>query len=117
MKFIGWIFGIPPAVLMVVLAVSNRHDVLFSAWPAPFEIELPLALLLFIALVLGVVWGGVAGWLAQGRSRAAARKSTFQSEMLKRDLVVAERTIDELRANAQASGDSGSPSTRSRDES
>lgn len=97
MKLIGWVFGIPLAALMVVLAVGNRHDVLLSAFPAPFELELPLALVIFCALVLGVFWGGVAGWFSQSRLRATARDAVFKKDIMKRDLEVAERTIKDLK--------------------
>ncbi|MFK8253518.1 lipopolysaccharide assembly protein LapA domain-containing protein [Ancylobacter terrae] len=71
---------LPLSLLVVALAVANRHSVAlvldpFSAAPEGFAVHVPLFLLLFATLILGVVLGGVAAWLRQGRYRRAARES------------------------------------------
>jgi len=72
------IFG-PLAVLLVVLAVANRAPVRLSIDPfnpgSPgLSVDLPLFFVGFGALAAGVVLGGVAVWLRQGRYRRSARR-------------------------------------------
>lgn len=72
------IFG-PLAILLVVLAVANRALVRLSVDPfnpgsAGLSIDLPLYFVAFGALAIGVLLGGVAVWLRQGRYRRSARR-------------------------------------------
>jgi uncharacterized integral membrane protein len=72
------IFG-PLAILLVVLAVANRVPVRLSVDPfnpgsEGLSIDLPLYYVAFGALAIGVVLGGVAVWLRQGRWRKSARR-------------------------------------------
>jgi hypothetical protein len=62
--------GIPAVLIAVVVAVANRRDVIFSldpfsqATPA-LALRLPLFLLLFVVLGLGVLLGGLASLLSR----------------------------------------------------
>lgn len=72
------IFG-PLAILLVVLAVANRAPVRLSIDPFnpgsdALSIDLPLFFVAFGALAIGVILGGVAVWLNQGRYRRSARR-------------------------------------------
>lgn len=74
---------LPISVGLVMLAVANRHSVQlvadpFGADPA-FTLDAPLFLVVFGALIAGVVLGGVAVWLSQGRWRRAARRSAREA--------------------------------------
>ena len=65
-------------VLIVALAVSNRHGVQLILDPfrpdAPaLSVVLPFYAYLLGALVLGVILGGTATWIGQGRWRKTAR--------------------------------------------
>ena len=63
------------AGLSIWLALANRVPVRFSLMPLPFEIELPLYLLLFAALIVGMGMGSFVAWQAGlRRARRAARK-------------------------------------------
>ncbi len=69
---------VPLAILLVALAVANRHAVVLSLDPfngdAPAAaITLPLYVVAFGAIILGVVLGGIGTWLGQGRWRREAR--------------------------------------------
>ncbi len=71
---------VPLAVLIVMFGVANRElvtvsfDPFDSARPA-FSFGLPLFILIFVLVGLGVVIGGVAAWLKQHKWRARARRA------------------------------------------
>jgi len=70
---------IPLAIVLIALAVANRAPVAFTIDPfnpgnPGLTTSLPLFALLFIALALGLVIGGLATWFRQGRYRKAARR-------------------------------------------
>ena len=79
MRRILWLLvAIPVAVLLVTLAVANRHDVRLVLDPFRPEtpvvsLVLPFYVYLFVALLVGVFVGGVAMWASQGRWRKSAR--------------------------------------------
>jgi uncharacterized integral membrane protein len=77
-KFLSLLIGVPLAIILVLFAVANRAPVLLSLDPfapdAPaLALQLPLFVIVFLALMAGVVVGGVADWLRQGRYRHEAR--------------------------------------------
>ncbi|WP_407049146.1 DUF1049 domain-containing protein [Methyloraptor flagellatus] len=89
-RLLWWIVGVPVGIVLVALAVANRKPVVVSLDPfnaaAPaLALPVPLFLLVFGALILGVVLGGVAAWASQrgaprpapvpGRGLAAARRA------------------------------------------
>jgi uncharacterized integral membrane protein len=83
-RIVAVIILVPLAIIIVVFAVANRQTVTISF--DPFDAAQPVystATWLFVpilgALILGVVIGGLASWLGQGRWRAATRK--FEREM------------------------------------
>lgn len=70
---------IPLAIVLVALAVANRAPVTFTIDPfnpgnPGLTLSLPLFVLLFAALALGLVVGSLATWFRQGRYRKAARR-------------------------------------------
>ncbi len=75
---------LPVTALVVLFAVANRQTALVSLWPLPFEIATPVFFLALAPLALGVVLGGVAAWLAGGRSRKLARERGRQIKALEK---------------------------------
>lgn len=79
LRRIVWLMlALPAALLLVTLAVVNRHEVRLVL--DPFRPEAPVLSLaapfyayLLAALIIGVVLGGVATWLSQSRWRRSAR--------------------------------------------
>lgn len=72
------LIAFPAALLLVTLALANRHGVRMVLDPfrpeAPvLSLELPFYVYLFGALILGVLLGGLATWLGQSSWRHAAR--------------------------------------------
>ncbi|MCC6737261.1 MAG: LapA family protein [Bauldia sp.] len=80
---------LPIVVIAVALSIANRHDVLFSLDPfaeaePALSVTVPLYWLLFGAVALGVVFGGVAAWIRQGRWRKAYRRDHAEMERLRK---------------------------------
>lgn len=70
--------ALPAAIVLITLAVSNRHAVRLILDPfRPDDpvlfLVLPLYAYLLTALIMGVLLGGAAAWLAQRRWRRLAR--------------------------------------------
>jgi ribose/xylose/arabinose/galactoside ABC-type transport system permease subunit len=66
--------GIPAAAVAAVLAVANRQDVLFSLDPFSREapaiaIQIPLFVLLFLAIGIGILFGWLAGAVTRRGNR------------------------------------------------
>jgi uncharacterized integral membrane protein len=78
-RFLKALILLPVAIFIVLLAVANRSPVTLSldpfSGPNPeFAVQLPLFAIIFAAVMAGVVIGGVATWLAQGKHRRARRQ-------------------------------------------
>ena len=79
LKRIVWLLiAVPAGLLLVTLAVVNRHEVQLVLDPFRPEnpvvaLALPLYVYLFAMLLIGVLLGGTAMWLSQARWRRSAR--------------------------------------------
>jgi len=101
-KIVAALILVPLAIVIIALAVANRQRVTLSLDPfgtdqnAAFTTPpLPLFLVLFVTLILGVVIGGAASWLRHGGWRRTARR-------LERELAALRGDIDTLRRGAGA---------------
>jgi len=97
-KIVAALILVPLAVIIVAFAVANRQIVTvsldpFSAAEPAASVTLPLFALILLLLIVGVVIGGVASWLRQGKWRGAARRL--------------ERDLRELRQKFEAHGLAG----------
>jgi uncharacterized integral membrane protein len=77
-RFLKALILLPVAILVVLLAVANREPVQLSLDPfskdAPeIATNLPLFAVIFASVMLGIVIGGTATWLSQGKHRRARR--------------------------------------------
>lgn len=77
MRFLRVLIGALFLLILIVFAVANKKAVTVSIDPLPFEIELPLYLLVFAVffggLVIGVIVGRLNAWTA-ARQKAAVDK-------------------------------------------
>ena len=83
-KLISALILAPLAILFVVFAVANRQTVVVSFDPFDgaqpmLSVGMPLFALILLLAVGGVVVGGVAAWLGQGKWRWRARH--FEAEV------------------------------------
>jgi len=82
---------VPLAIIAISLAVANRQSVVVSfdpfdqAHPALTR-TLPLYLLMLVLLIGGVVVGGIAAWIRQGKWRRAARRADAQARELRAEV-------------------------------
>jgi uncharacterized integral membrane protein len=84
-KLLTIVILVPLGVLIVAFAVANRAAVTVSFDPfSPGEpaatVTLPLFVLIIVLLVVGVLIGGTASWIRQGKWRSSVRR-------LDRDLI------------------------------
>ena len=99
-KIITAIIVIPLLIVVVAFAVANRQavtvsfDPFWSAQPA-YAVTLPLFVVIFILLIVGVLIGGIAAWLRQASWRRSARRLDAQV----RDL---HSEMDAMRSNPRA---------------
>lgn len=102
----------PIGVMIVLLAIANRAPVQISFDPVSadgaYTFTVPLFVGLIGALMVGIVFGGIAVWLGQGKHRRAAR-------LAQRDANDARAEVNRLKAMippaAQIEGSSSLPST------
>ena len=78
-KIITAIVVVPLAAVIIAFAVANRQTVTvsfdpFSATSPAYAATLPLFVVIFVVLILGVLVGGIAAWLRQSKWRRAARR-------------------------------------------
>lgn len=106
-KIVTLVIVLPLAAIIIAFAVANRHmvtvsfDPFSSAAPA-YAPAVPLFVLIFALLILGVIVGGTAAWLRQAKWRRVARKLDGENRRLLQELsVTRERLIAETqRASA-----------------
>ncbi|MEZ5817993.1 MAG: hypothetical protein R3D44_13010 [Hyphomicrobiaceae bacterium] len=80
-RVVRLLIAFPAALLLITLAVSNRHSVKMVLDPFRPErpalaVEMPFYFFLLGALVIGVVIGGWATWAGQSHWRKSARQRT-----------------------------------------
>src|SRR3569832_740384 len=108
-RIVGWVVLEPLCVVLVVFALANRQLVVVNFNPfVPSEalttpgVGVPLFLVLFTVLLIGVVLGGVATWFAQGQHRRDERNWRRETERLSREVDAIRRspalpaTVDDL---------------------
>jgi uncharacterized integral membrane protein len=79
-----YLLGVPVAIVLLTLAVINRHGVRLVLDPfRPDEpvvsLVLPFYVYLIGTLLIGIVIGGAATWVTQGRWRRTARRRTAEA--------------------------------------
>ena len=89
-SFLKLLILLPLVAIITTFAVANRTTVPVTIDPFGWfdlpQASIPLFLLLFGAAAVGVVIGGSAVWLAQGRHRKAARLNARMAARHKAEL-------------------------------
>lgn len=79
---------VPLAIVLVALAVANRGATPFTLDPfnpgnPGLTWQMPLFVLLFAAIAVGMIVGSLATWVRQGRYRKLARQRGQEAETLR----------------------------------
>jgi Lipopolysaccharide assembly protein A domain len=98
-KLILVLVVLPLAVVLIALAVVNRKPALLVLDPLGgtepgLSLEAPLFLFLLGAFAVGLVVGGVATWLGQGKWRRLAREETRQARDWRRQADRLEKELE-----------------------
>ncbi len=88
--FLKALILVPVALAIVLFSIANRAPVRVSFDPvsrdAPLlAFDLPLFAVVLAAIAAGVLLGGLAAWLTQGKHRRAARRSRREAEALRNE--------------------------------
>ncbi len=96
-RLIGLLVTFAITALLLMMAVINRHDVKLVVNPADQSdvYNVPVFLLIVSALIMGIVLGGVAGWINQGKWRRTARQRTQEAMRWKAEAERLTRERDE----------------------
>ncbi len=77
-RILSLILLVPVAIVLIAFVVANRHVVQVSLDPLnpvdpAFSLNMPMYMVIFAAIVIGLVLGGIGTWLTQGKHRRLAR--------------------------------------------
>jgi uncharacterized integral membrane protein len=109
-KIVAAVVLVPLAIVLIAFAVANRHAVTvsfdpFSANDPAASVTLPLFALIILLLILGVLIGGLASWLRQGKWRSAGRRFERELQQLRGKIAALEGAA----AKSPQTGDQGPP--------
>ena len=110
MKRLSWIITIPVTLVVVVLALANREVATLRLWPLDLSVEMPMFLVILLALLAGFLIGAAIMWLSGGRYRRRARKAYFTITDLERDVRDLQRRLS--RADAKSKDASSGPALK-----
>jgi len=83
-KVLNLLIGLPVALVLLTMAIANRHPVRLVLDPfhpenPSLSLTLPFYVYLLGGLIAGVALGGIATWFNQGRWRHAANLRTREA--------------------------------------
>ncbi len=82
------------AAVVVLFIVANRESVNVSFWPLPYYKPMPLYLVFFIGLFVGMALAGAIGVIKRARSFARARRAEKQAQKLQTEVDSLEQELD-----------------------
>lgn len=91
-RFLRLLLLVPLAVAAIAMAEANRHSVaiyldpLAGSGTGGTEIAVPLFVVVFASLVIGVILGSMATYFEQSKYRAAARKARAEADSLRAEV-------------------------------
>jgi hypothetical protein len=100
-KLVVALVVVPLGALLVALAVVNRKTAIlvldpFGGGESRLSLEAPLFLFLLGGFALGLVVGGLATWLGQGKWRRTARARARETRDLRRQTSLLENELEGL---------------------
>lgn len=107
MKLLGWLILPPLAVLMIAFAIANRQLVTIDFNPLPFTLDLPVFILVYLGVLIGLVAGGVIEWAREYPIRSLARRQ--RKELLRQEAEVSRLKSEQKAAAEPAPGEARRP--------
>ena len=106
-KLVAALIVVPLGVLLVALAVVNRKPATLGLNPfdanSGLSVEAPFFLFLLGAFALGLLIGGLATWLGQGKWRRMARQRGQESTHWRRQADRLEKELEAMDAPSRPS--------------
>ncbi len=95
-RIIALVILVPLAVILIALSVANRAPVSltldpFNSGNETLTYNAPFFVWLFGALAIGIIFGAVVTWLAQGRHRKSARRSQKEADQIREKVLALEK--------------------------
>ena len=101
-RLVGWFVLVPLCLVLIVFALANRQPVVVNfnplsgvVTPAP-GFGVPLFVVIYGVLLIGVLLGGVATWFAQSHHRQEKRRWRRETEKLANDLAARRAPAQDL---------------------
>ena len=91
-RFFKYLFLVPVALVVLALAVANRHlvtiflDPFAGPTPEGTQIDAPLYIVMLLAAMAGIILGSFTTWLEQGKYRRAARRAKTEENSLRAEI-------------------------------
>lgn len=91
-RVVTWFFLIPLALLFAFFALANRQEIMLGIDPispgSPFvgPFPVPLFIVIYGALLLGIILGGVGAYFGQHKKRAELRALRKEHQKLKQQM-------------------------------
>ncbi len=98
MKLVSWVFMALLGLAIIILSIGNKADVTFSFYPLPFEMDVPLFVLILAGAFLGVLLGSLKTWMNDGKARRENRQNKREVVKLQGEITRLNRTVDEEEA-------------------
>jgi uncharacterized integral membrane protein len=104
-KLVIWLVLVPLGIVILMFAVANRQLVTvsfdpFNAVQPAASLTLPLFVLIFILVLLGVLIGGCAAWMRQARYRRTARVLEGEVAGLRREVALLNERLASVQPEA-----------------
>nr|WP_319515535.1 LapA family protein [uncultured Cohaesibacter sp.] len=106
-RFLQLIILVPFAIVAISLAVANRHTVQlaldpFSPEQPVLDFTVPLYVVIFGALLIGIFIGGFMAWLKQGRHRKAAREKRYEAQKWRNEADRQQKRLEKIAADPKS---------------
>ena len=91
MRVLKWVVAAPFILIFLLFAVANDHIVSVRLDPFAGDIpglalSAPRWLVLILSIMFGILIGGVATWLGQGKYRRAAKQFRAEADRIRAQL-------------------------------
>ena len=102
-KIVGWLVLVPFSALLIAFALANRQLVTVNLNPFVAPVDptagygVPLFVVLYVVLLIGVLLGGIATWFAQGHHRRRERHWRREAHQLNTELEAQRRAVGQVK--------------------